>query len=414
MDTTNHIQQQGIDTCAIKSQQLILEDFGINISEPELVKYSIYNGWYEEGAGSGTKISDIGRLLDAAKIPCTSRVDANMYDLANELQQGHKIIVGVDSGELWKEDSLWLTIKEWFEDMFGEDKPDHALIVAGIDASDPNDVKVLVTDPGTGEKERAYPLAEFMDAWQDSQCFMCSTNVAPPGVAQQYHENAEKTGDETWDKMQLPEIPGVDKQAFQQCGDYFHAIQNDEDFRAQMPSLSEWFDTHQLTWEKFRPYDLLPYFTQMNSLASPMVFPEPSILPPSPIMPCDFNYNSLVDTSWMCQPYTPMNFPPVEPMQWYNPVFQPITPSWYTPINNVPWSTQPLESTPHPSSTIGDEVLDEPTAPHEDVFEESDELEEIHEELSHELSEVENVICKIEVPSGSTGFEDIDTSEDES
>lgn len=396
---SNNIQQQYPDTCAIKSQQLILEDFGINYTEAELVKFSAENGWY---CGDGTAMGDIGRILDAANIPCTSRMDANIFDLANELQQGHKVIVGVDSGELWKEDSLLTRFKEWLEDFFGKDVPDHALIVAGIDVSDPTNPLVLVTDPGTGEKERAYPMSEFMDAWKDSQCFMCSTNVAPQDVAEQYHQNAESTGDETWNNMQMPEIPGVDKKAFQQCVDYSHAIQNNEDLRAQMPSLYEWFDNHQLTWEQFRPYDLLPYFTQMNALAlsSPMVFPEPPISPAPPIMPCDFNYNMVMDTNWMCQPYTPMCFPPVQPMP-LNPVFQPVCPTWSTPMSfNYEVYTPP---TPQPPT-----VEDIP-AP-EEIIEEIPE--ETYETLETELQEVD-VAMTTDCPSEAIGFPDVDLDEDE-
>lgn len=40
------VQQQYPDTCAIKSQQLILEDFGIDVSENQLVQTANANGWY--------------------------------------------------------------------------------------------------------------------------------------------------------------------------------------------------------------------------------------------------------------------------------------------------------------------------------------------------------------------------------
>lgn len=400
--TTNPIQQQGVDTCAIKAQQLILEDFGINISEADLVEYSVDKGWYVKNSGKGTAMKDVGRILDAAKIPCTSRDDANVYDLANELQQGHKVIVGVDSGELRKEDSLLIGLQEWIEDFFGIDKPDHAIIVAGIDVSDPNNPLVLVTDPGTGDKEKAYPLKVFMDAWQDSKCFMCSTNVAPPGVVEQYHEYAVTTGDDTWDKMQMPEMPGVDKDAFQQCVDYSHAIHDNEDFREKMPSLYEWFDEHQLTWEKFRPYDLLPYFTQMNALASPVVFPPSPMPPVPPIMPCNFNYNSVMDTNWMNQPYAPMCFPPVQPMP-MNPVFQPVMPSWDPMFNNPSVNIFPSSVSTNVQTT---ELEEEPTDP-------LPEVEGTHEDFEKELEEVEHVQNSTDVPSEAIGFPDIDIDEDE-
>ena len=48
----NIYQQHADDTCAIKSQQLILKEYGINVSEEELVQLSMQNGWYT-GDGSG-------------------------------------------------------------------------------------------------------------------------------------------------------------------------------------------------------------------------------------------------------------------------------------------------------------------------------------------------------------------------
>lgn len=50
----NSIQQEYADTCAIKSQQLILNDFGVPVSEDQLVQYSIEHGWYS-GDGTGTQ-----------------------------------------------------------------------------------------------------------------------------------------------------------------------------------------------------------------------------------------------------------------------------------------------------------------------------------------------------------------------
>ena len=63
----NSIQQEYADTCAIKSQQLILNDFGVPVSEDQLVQYSIEHGWYS-GDGTGTQMGDVGKLLAEAGI----------------------------------------------------------------------------------------------------------------------------------------------------------------------------------------------------------------------------------------------------------------------------------------------------------------------------------------------------------
>ena len=49
--TVDDIQQEFPDTCAIKSQQIILESHDINVSEQDLVEESIDKGWYVPGQG---------------------------------------------------------------------------------------------------------------------------------------------------------------------------------------------------------------------------------------------------------------------------------------------------------------------------------------------------------------------------
>ena len=125
-------------------------------------------GYYTPGFGSDA--DQVGELLEDYGVGVHTREHATVYDLANELAQGHKVIVGVDADELWR--------PSFFNDLFGE-QANHALIVTGIDTSDPNDVRVILTDPGTGDVARSYPMAQFLDAWSDSSCMMVATDEAP-------------------------------------------------------------------------------------------------------------------------------------------------------------------------------------------------------------------------------------------
>lgn len=169
---SQEVKQLYNDTCAIKSQQLILEDFGITISEDDLVAEAMQNGWYN----NGTSPAHVGNLLESHGIGVTQYENANVFNLVNELSLGHKVIVGVDSGELWKDDNIITRIFDT------DSAADHALIVSGIDTSDPDNVKVILTDPGTGDLLKEYKLDEFIDAWKDSNCLMVSTNVAPDNI----------------------------------------------------------------------------------------------------------------------------------------------------------------------------------------------------------------------------------------
>lgn len=164
------------DTCAIKSQQLILEEFGIHFTEDQLRNEAMMYGWYN----GGTSPADVGKLLELHGVPVSQYENANIFNLVNELAQGHKVIVGVDSGELWKDDI--------FDKIFEDNTADHALIVSGVDTSDPNNVKVIVTDPGTGNLLKEYSMEEFVDAWEDSNCFMMATNDPVPEIFSPFNQ----------------------------------------------------------------------------------------------------------------------------------------------------------------------------------------------------------------------------------
>lgn len=212
--------QQYSDTCAIKSQQLILQDFGIYVSEDDLVAWSAENGLY---TGNGTQLKDIGAILQQGGIPVSGKVNCSVFDLVGELSQGHKVIVSVDAGELWDRGTKE-NLKEWWDDLVnGEQGADHALIVAGIDNIDPENPQVLLTDPGTGEICKRYPLDQFMDAWRDSDCFMVSTDIAPVEFANQQMTNGQPA-------MHLANIGGNSYSDFQLFHDVAHAL----------PDMSGW------------------------------------------------------------------------------------------------------------------------------------------------------------------------------
>lgn len=159
------------DTCAIQSQHLVLKEFGIELTQDQLIEVAKENGWYV--SGYGTPMECVGKLLEHYGVDVEATEGNNIFNLANELAQGHKVIVGVDSGELvFPENEVW-------EDFFFGERADHALVVVGIDTTDPDNVKVIVTDPGTGNKQWAYSEEQFMDAWKDSNCFMVSTEQSP-------------------------------------------------------------------------------------------------------------------------------------------------------------------------------------------------------------------------------------------
>lgn len=224
-DPVNPIQQHYEDTCAIKSQQLILNEFGINVTEDQLVQYSAEQGWYQ-GDGTGTQMQDVGNLLETASIPCTRQADANVFNLVSELSQGHKVIVGVDADELWGN-----RFTQWLADFFMGDTPNHALIVAGIDTTDPDHVKVIVTDPGNGDYHKSYPLDQFMDAWADSSHYMVATDIAVPSVVPGMEHFNYEAG-------HIDNVAGVDYPDFQLFNDISAGVPVYADATGAWPMLS--------------------------------------------------------------------------------------------------------------------------------------------------------------------------------
>lgn len=160
------IQQSYPDTCAIKAQQIILEQKGISVSEDQLVQEAIDNGWYYPG--SGTRMCDVGKLLELHGFEVEQRTNSSVEDIASNLIRGNAVIIGVDSGELWHSG-----FEEKYEDYIFGPNADHALIASGVSINPlTGNQEILLTDPGTGEVSHSYKLDTFLDAWDDSNNFM--------------------------------------------------------------------------------------------------------------------------------------------------------------------------------------------------------------------------------------------------
>ena len=171
-----NIFQGTTPSCAVRCQQIIMRDYGIQIPQDELMDYAVEKGWYNPKDGTMTK--DIGNLLETCKIGTHASFDNTVYDLVKELESGHRVIVSVDASELWAEPGS----DEWkfFQQM---KDPNHAVIVAGarIDPIHP--------DPGRGDVFIEYKMEHFVHAWQDSDFYMMATDVPAP---YQYNELTEE------------------------------------------------------------------------------------------------------------------------------------------------------------------------------------------------------------------------------
>ncbi len=153
---------QSGNTCAVVSQEFVLESiFNREFDEQELREIAEDNGWYD----NGTNIEDVGKILEYYGANVEQSTGNSLDDLKSSLADGNQIIAGVDADELWSGQN---------EEMFGPGMDaNHAIQVIGFDESDPSNPMVIINDSGVSNGQGVMiPAEEFMDAWEDSGCFM--------------------------------------------------------------------------------------------------------------------------------------------------------------------------------------------------------------------------------------------------
>ncbi|WP_320044389.1 hypothetical protein [uncultured Desulfobacter sp.] len=163
------------DSCAIVSQEFVLESvLDRDFSEQELVDIAVDHGWYTPG--SGTTLPDMGRLMEFCDLEVSYEENCTLDDLINKLENREKVIVAVDSDEIW---NPGLGEDEFLADFHGipGQGVNHAVQVIGIDQSDPDNPFVIINDPGTSDgKGLSIPADDFNEAWEDSNHYLVSTS----------------------------------------------------------------------------------------------------------------------------------------------------------------------------------------------------------------------------------------------
>ena len=168
-------QQKYPDTCAIVSQEYILEAYiDRDFSEEELALEAMSKGYYAPGVG--TLPEDVGNLLEDHGIE-VERSDGNSIEnITDKLSKHQKVIVGVDANEIWAPSD-----EEQLKDLLFMPEANHAVMVTGYDDSTKT---VYLNDPGhPGGKAMRVDLEDFKNAWNDSCNFMVCTVEAPPNTS---------------------------------------------------------------------------------------------------------------------------------------------------------------------------------------------------------------------------------------
>ncbi|WP_338889776.1 C39 family peptidase [Rhodococcus sovatensis] len=151
--------------------QLVAEYTEADISDPRhLVDRAVELGLMagDDPAG-GMTLPDIEILLEDQGVPATIS-SGSLDDLRAALDNGQGVVAMVDSGEIWKPEH------EGVED----NRPDHVLVVAGID--DARGV-VILSDPGVPNgNQLEVPIEQFEQAWADSGNQMLVADDSDPDL----------------------------------------------------------------------------------------------------------------------------------------------------------------------------------------------------------------------------------------
>lgn len=142
-------------SCAIKCQQIILRDYGIDVSEDDLCRIAKENGWYDENVG--VYMHDNGKLLGCFGIGYHHSQGNDIAEIELEIRKTHRVMVNINHAKLAGK-----------HDQNGQ--ACHAVIVYSL----VND-SVFVINPSTGINEY-YSKDLFEDAWKDSDNYMLATD----------------------------------------------------------------------------------------------------------------------------------------------------------------------------------------------------------------------------------------------
>lgn len=143
--------------CAIRCEEYILHCFGIHKSLDELRDLAFAKGWLKE---DGVRVQDLGNIAKEYGLTVHSLEDATLQDIMKALDEGKQVIAAVDGGEL-----IGDPLEEKMEDVLVGSIVDHCVVALGVDV-DMDDVALF--DPAFGPIPLSVSVANFLDAWADS------------------------------------------------------------------------------------------------------------------------------------------------------------------------------------------------------------------------------------------------------
>lgn len=138
-------------TCGLVACEDVLRQFGVAVTEADVVRYAVQHGLCEvssnpETAG-GVSLEGIARILSDCGV--SAHVESfvpTLLDLASQIERGKSVIVSLNAGILWDDSASYDT-----------GMANHAVVVTGV-ARDPRDLRILgfyINDSGSNPAHSA-------------------------------------------------------------------------------------------------------------------------------------------------------------------------------------------------------------------------------------------------------------------
>lgn len=142
------------EDCGLVSCENVLRQFGIRVSEADLVKFTGDVGLRADNGS--TSAEGLAAVLTLYGVPSHVANPMTLEMLASEVESGRGVIAGVNSGILWNDPAY-----------LGNGSPNHAINVSGV-GRDPATGAIIgfyINDSGTGESGKFIGIDTFRDAF---------------------------------------------------------------------------------------------------------------------------------------------------------------------------------------------------------------------------------------------------------
>ena len=162
-------------TCGLCSCQDILNQFGVEVTEADVVRHAVANGECyvsdDPAASGGTTEDGQAQILGDYGLPAHVEHGSSLEDLAMDIEQGRGVIIEANAGVLWNDAAY-----------YENGQANHAVVVTGV-ARDPMTGAVegfFINDSGTGESAKYVDAATMGVAWLDAGATSVVTDAVRP------------------------------------------------------------------------------------------------------------------------------------------------------------------------------------------------------------------------------------------